>query len=286
MVKNTNQSKRPKTSELLNNSNSISPNLGADTPLISPTDATVGSFQLGNQASIDPPDIPDEGSTPPLPLLPAPAPCSLTTTTETEDTTPLEIPTNESFTALPAAILPPSSTVPVHQMINSPPKPNQTAIVVLITIKQQFFGFSFAHVWSMSNMIGYLSENAQFYGGEHFRYFSNLTSTWIKQSPLGGLDLWILSVNHDNDNLGSTFPTHVGTNYSIYIAFAKKIGRAGMENKKITGSVHYSIRFLKEREETELARIIAQKAAERTAIREAALLASAPTNQAIEDLFN
>jgi hypothetical protein len=43
---------------------------------------------------------------------------------------------------------------------------------------------------------------------------------------------------------------------------------------------------LNEREETDLAIIIAQKAAERAAIREAALLACAPTNQAIEDLFN
>ena len=43
---------------------------------------------------------------------------------------------------------------------------------------------------------------------------------------------------------------------------------------------------MKEREETELAIIIAQKAAERAAIQKAALLASALTNQDIEDLFN
>ncbi len=135
-------------------------------------------------------------------------------------------------------------------------------------------------------MIGHLGDNAQFFGEEHFRYFSNLTSTWIKDSPLGGLNLWFLSINHANDHLGSTFPTHEGTNYSIYMGFAKKIGRAGMISKKINGHVHYSVRFLKEREETDLAIIIAQKAAERAAIREAALLACAPTNQVIEDLFN
>ena len=59
-----------------------------------------------------------------------------------------------------------------------------------------------------------------------------------------------------------------------------------MNSKKIKGPVHYSVRFMKEREETELAIIIAQKAAERAAIQKAALLASAPTNQDIEDLFN
>ena len=105
---------------------------------------------------------------------------------------------------LPAAILPP-------QMIPIPPKTNQTAIAILMTINQQFFRFSFAHVWNMSAMIGHLGNNEQFYGGEHFRYFSNLTTTWIKNSPLGGLNLWILSINHANDHLGSTFPTHVGT---------------------------------------------------------------------------
>ena len=59
-----------------------------------------------------------------------------------------------------------------------------------------------------------------------------------------------------------------------------------MNSKKINGAFHYSVRFMKEREETELAIIIAQKAAERAAIQKAALLASAPTNQDIEDLFN
>ena len=273
----SNQSKRHKTLELQDDSHILLPNLGFVTPIITNTDATEESVQLGNQASIAPPDIPDEGSTPPLLLLPAPAPCSLTTTTE--NTTLLDIPTNDSSTALPAAILPP-------QMIRIPPKSNQTAIAILMTINQQFFGFSFAHVWNMSAMIGHLGNNEQFYGGERFRYFSNLTSTWITNSPLGGLNLWILSINNANDHLGSTFPTHEGTDYSKYMAFAKKIGRAGMNSKKINGAVHYSVRFMKEREETELAIIIAQKAAERAAIQKAALLASALTNQDIEDLFN
>jgi hypothetical protein len=217
-------------------------------------------------------------------LLPVPNPYSLKPATQ--DTTLLEdIPTNED-SKLPAAILPPTTTVTANMMIPIPPKPNQTAIAILITTNKQFFGFSFANVWSMSAMIGHLGDNAQFFGEEHFRYFSNLTSTWIKDSPLGGLNLWFLSINHANDHLGSTFPTHEGTNYSIYMGFAKKIGRAGMISKKINGHVHYSVRFLKEREETDLAIIIAQKAAERAAIREAALLACAPTNQVIEDLFN
>jgi len=283
----SNQSKRLKTtSELIDDSHIISPNSGVETPLISHADTTaMDSLQLENQASIlPPPDIPDEGSTPPLLLLPAPNPYSLKPAAQ--DTTLLEdIPTNED-SKLPAAILPPSTTVTANQMIPIPPKPRQTAIAILITTNHQFFGFSFANVWNMSGMIGHLGENAQFFGGEHFRYFSNLTSTWIKDSPLGGLNLWFLSINHANDHLAGTFPIHEGTNYSIYMAFAKKIGRTGMNSKKISGKVHYSVRFLNEREETDLAIIIAQKAAERAAIREAALLACAPTNQAIEDLFN
>ena len=77
-----------------------------------------------------------------------------------------------------------------------------------------------------------------------------------------------------------------GTNYLVYMAFAKKIGRTGMNAKKISAPVHYSVRVLREREETDLAIIIAQKSAERAAVWQAALQASAPTNQAIEDLFN
>jgi hypothetical protein len=61
----SNQSKRLKTtSELIDDSHIISPNSGVDTPLISHTDATVESLQLANQASIPPPDIPDEGAEP------------------------------------------------------------------------------------------------------------------------------------------------------------------------------------------------------------------------------
>ena len=138
----------------------------------------------------------------------------------------------------------------------------------------------------MYGMIGNLGENAQNYGGEHFRYFTNLTSTWIKESPLGGLDLWFVSINHDNDHLDNTFPAHTGTNYSVYMTFSKKIGRAGMLSKKINRAVQYSVRFLTEREEKDLSTIITQKAAERAAVPEAALLALAPTNQDMEDLFN
>jgi hypothetical protein len=43
------------------------------------------------------------------------------------------------------------------------------------------------------------------------------------------------------------------------MAFAKKIGRAGMASKKINGPVHYSVCFLSEREETDLSTIITQK---------------------------
>ena len=120
----------------------------------------------------------------------------------------------------------------------------------------------------MVGLIGHLGENQQDYGGKHFRHFTNLTSTWIKNSPLplGGLDLWFVSINHDNDHLGNTFPTHTGTNNSPYMTFAKKIGRAGMVSKKINGAVHYSVHFLTEREETDLSIIIRQKAAERAAI--------------------
>ena len=118
----------------------------------------------------------------------------------------------------------------------------------------------------MNGMIGHLGDNEQNYGGEQVRYFSNLTCTWMKHSPLGGLNLWFVTINHDNDLLDNIFPTHEGTNYSPYMAFAKKIGRAGMVSNKIKGPVYYSVRFLTEREETDLSIIIRQKAAERDAI--------------------
>jgi len=261
----TNQSKRLKTtSELISDSHMISPHLRVETPRISHTDTTADSLQLENQDSI-PPNIPNEVHTPTLLLLPAPIPRSLTTDT-TKDTTLLDdVPTNKD-SKLPAAIVPPSTTVTTTRMVLFPPKAKQTAITILMTANQQLFGFSFANVYNMNAMIGHLGENEQFFGGERFRYFSNLTSTWIKDSPLGGLNLWFLSINHDNDHLGTTFPTdHEGTNYSVYITFAKKIGRTGMNAKKITGPVHYSVRVLSEREETDLARFIAQKAAERAA---------------------
>ena len=280
----TNQSKRLKTaSELMNDSHMISPYLRVETPRISNTDTTADSFQRENQDRIHtPPNIPDEVSSPPQLLLPAPIPRSLATDNAKDTTVLDDVPTYED-SKLPAAIVPPSTTV----MIPIPAKPKQTAIAILMTTNQQLFGFSFANVYNMNAMIGHLGENEQFFGGERFRYFSNLTSTWIKESPLGGLNLWFLSINHDNDHLGSTFPTdHEGTNYSVYMAFAKKIGRTGMNAKKISGPVHYSVRVLKEREETDLASFIAQKAAERAAVRQAALQASAPTDQDFEDLFN
>jgi hypothetical protein len=277
----TNQSKRLKTtSELISDSHMISPHLRVETPRISHTDTTVDSLQLENQNSI-PPNIPNEVDTPTLLLLPAPIPRSLTTDTAKDTTLLDDVPTNED-SKLPAAIVP-----PINRMIPTPPKGKQTAISILMTTNQQLFGFSFANVYNMNAMIGHLGENEQFFGGERFRYFSNLTSTWIKDSPLGGLNLWFLSINHDNDHLGSTFPTnHVGTNYSVYMAFAKKIGRTGMNAKKVSAPVIYCVRVLKEREETDLASIIAQKAAERAAVRQAALEASAPTNQDLEDMFN
>ncbi len=135
-------------------------------------------------------------------------------------------------------------------------------------------------------MIGHIGSNAQTFGGEHLKHFTNLTSTWITISPLGGLDLWIVSINHDNDHLDTPFPTHTGFNYSVYMAFAKKIGRTGLVSENINGAVHYRVCHLSEREETDLSTIIAQKAAERDAMLKAALLASAPTNQEMEDLLN
>jgi len=135
-------------------------------------------------------------------------------------------------------------------------------------------------------MIGHIGSNMQTYGGEHFRFFTNLRSTWIPNSPLGGLDLWIVSIEHENDHLDTPFPSHTGFNYSIYMTFAKKIGRAGLVSGKINGAVHYSVCHLSEKEETDLATIIAQKAAERNEKVKAAIFESAPTNQEMEDLFN
>ena len=202
----TNQSKRLKTTlELINDSHMILPHLRVETPRISHTDTTADSLQLENQDSI-PPNIPNEVHTPTLLLLPAPIPRSLTTDTAKDTTLLDDVPTNKD-SKLPAAIVPPSTTVTINRMIPIPPKAKQTAITILMTTNQQLFGFSFANVYNMNAMIGHLGENEQFFGGERFRYFSNLTSTWIKDSPLGGLNLWFLSINHDNDHLGSQFPT-------------------------------------------------------------------------------
>ena len=138
----------------------------------------------------------------------------------------------------------------------------------------------------MVGMIGHLGENQQDYGGEHFKNFSNLTSTWMKNSPLGGLDLWFVTINHDNDLLDNTFPTHTGTNYSPCMTFSKMIWRTGINNNKINGSLHYSTCILTTVEETDLSIIIRKKAAERLVIRQAALVASAPTNEEMENFLN
>ena len=297
-MRKSNQSKKKGPPESVNEgsppsvdeSNTISPNLGVITPLIAYANTTEESNLLDNQSDTPPPDIPDK-STPSTgllrPLVQLGNPYSLKDPSlETEQ---LDIPTlKHSTLEIPnnSSLLPPSASGTVNRMIPTPPKPNQTAIAILITINQQFFGLSFANVWGLNSLIGHLGENKQFYGGEHFKFFSNLTSTWIRNSPLGGLNLWFVSINHDNDHLEDPFPNHTGFNYSLYMAFAKKIGRAGMVSKKINGAIHYSVRYLTEREESDLSTIITLKAAERAAIREAALLASAPTNQEIEDLFN
>ena len=109
MAKN-NPSKRKTPPELVDHSNTILQNLGIVSPLYSYQDPTVESLQLGNQAGINPLDIPDEYSPPPLLLLPVTNPYSQETATF--DTTTLDIPTNESST-LPVLRLP-----TVHQRLS------------------------------------------------------------------------------------------------------------------------------------------------------------------------
>jgi len=269
------------TPQKVNDSNTIPPILGVVTPVIWYEDTTVESLPVGNQVGILPPHIPDESSPPPEPLLPI--------VPGLHPSDPLKNPYQNNGTLDTQTLKSPPSEVsvtPVNKMIPTPLKANQTAIAILITINHHFFGFSLANCWSMAGMIGHIGSNEQTFGGEHFRYFTNLTSTWIQNSPLRGLNLWIVSINHDNDHLDTPFPTHTGFNYSVYMTFAKKIGRTGMVSKKINGAVHYSVCLLLEREETDLSTVIAQKAAERDAMVKAALLASAPTNQEMEDLFN
>ena len=269
--------------------------------------ATGGYLQVGNQANNLPPSIPDKYSSPPKQLLPLvngfnfEDPVEDEVGKETPDTqTQKAPPSHPSDIANPYKMKgtpdtqtrksPPSTVLepPVNNMISTPQKAkaNQTAIGILMTINHELFGFSFANCFRMAGMIGHIGSNMQTYGGEHFRFFTNLRSTWIPNSPLGGLDLWIVSIDHANDHLDTPFPIHKGFNYSIYMAFAKKIGRAGLVSGKIYGAVHYSVCHLSEREETDLATIIAQKAAERNEKVKAAIFESAPTNQEMEDLFN
>jgi hypothetical protein len=84
-----------------------------------------------------------------------------------------ETPDTQTQKSPPSAVL----ANPVKKMIPTPPKANQTAIAILITINHHFFGFSLANCWSMAGMIGHIGTNEQTCGGEHFRYFTNLTST-------------------------------------------------------------------------------------------------------------
>jgi len=241
------QSKKKGTPEPVNNEedtpqgNTIPPIVGFVTPLIRYEGTTGESLPLGNQADNLPPSIPNKYSSPPKPLLPLAQGFHLEDPVEDKVGNQAgilltQIPYESSPTLKPplplATVLHPSDpanpykkketpdiqtkkspplavlATPVKKMIATPPKANQTAIAILMTINHTFFGFSIANCWRMSGMIGHIGSNARNFGGETFKYFTNLTSTWIPNSPLGGLDLWIVSINHDNDHLDSPFPTH------------------------------------------------------------------------------